>query len=94
MQNGTSSRESWQNSKCDIIYMGYMQNCVHLKHKDTKNGDPLEILSIGGENQVNVEMVLHNLELLGVDPDQSWVVDAENTGRVASIFSLLTYNIQ
>ena len=31
-------------------------------------------------------MVLHNLELLGVDPDQSWVVDAENTGRVASIF--------
>ena len=46
------------------------------------------------QNQVNVEMVLHNLELLGVDPDQSWVVDAENTGRVASIFSLLTYNIQ
>ena len=42
------------------------------------------------QNQVNVEMVLHNLELLGVDPDQSWVVDAENTGRVASIFSLLT----
>ena len=38
------------------------------------------------QNQVNVEMVLHNLELLGVDPDQSWVVDAENTGRVASIF--------
>ena len=31
-------------------------------------------------------MVLHNLELLGVDPDQSWVVEAENTGRVASIF--------
>ena len=46
------------------------------------------------QNQVNVEMVLHNLELLGVDPDQSWVVDAENTGRVASSFSLLTYNIQ
>ena len=38
------------------------------------------------QNQVNVEIVLHNLELLGVDPDQSWVVDAENTGRVASIF--------
>ena len=36
-------------------------------------------------------MVLHNLELLGVDPDQSWVVEAENTGRVAPIFfSLLT----
>ena len=31
-------------------------------------------------------MALHNLELLGVDPDQSWVVEAENTGRVASIF--------
>ena len=35
--------------------MGYMQNCVHLKHKGTKNGEPLEILSIGGENQVNVQ---------------------------------------
>ena len=40
------------------------------------------------QNQVNVEMALHNLELLGVDPDQSWVVEAENTGRVASIFFL------
>ena len=33
-------------------------------------------------------MVLHNLELLGVDPDQSWVVEAENTGRVAFFFSV------
>ena len=40
------------------------------------------------QNQVNVEMVLHNLELLGVDPDQSWVVDAENTGRVIFFFSV------
>ena len=32
--------------------------------------------------QVEVEVVLHNLELLGVDLDQLWVVEAENTGRV------------
>ena len=33
-------------------------------------------------SQVEVEVVLHNLELLGVDLDQAWVVEAENTGRV------------
>ena len=27
-------------------------------------------------------MVLHNLELLAVDLDQAWLVEAENTGRV------------
>ena len=29
-----------------------------------------------------MEVILHNLELLGVDLEEAWVVEAENTGRV------------
>ena len=29
-----------------------------------------------------MEVILHNLELLGVDLEDAWVVEAENTGRV------------
>ena len=38
---------------------------------------------------MEVEVVLHNLELLGVDLDQAWVVEAENTGRVMMVMRIL-----
>ena len=43
-------------------------------------------------SQVEVEVVLHNLELLGVDLDQAWVVEAENTGRVIMMLLKTLYS--
>ena len=43
-------------------------------------------------SQVEVEVVLHNLELLGVDLDQAWVIEAENTGRVIMMLLKTLYS--
>ena len=64
-----------------VLHMHILEQIMEAKHRF---GFEICIRWWWSHNiqQVEVEVVLHNLELVGVDLDQPWVVEAENTGRV------------